>query len=45
MKLNYYVDDTLIKTYNSISDLVNDFNNDKILDSNIGFLEILRLSA
>ena len=40
MKLNYYVDDKLIKTYNTISDLVEDFNNDLVLDSNIGFLKL-----
>jgi len=40
MKLNYYVDDKLIKTYNTINDLVEDFNNDLVLDSNIGFLKL-----
>ena len=40
MNLNYYVDDKLIKTYNTINDLVEDFNNDLVLDSNIGFLKL-----
>ena len=40
MSLKYYVDNKLIKTYNTINDLVEDFNNDLVLDSNIGFLKL-----